>query len=89
MENLSKITKVFLLFTTFFLIVQDAFSQQDFFVYQVKGEPYIEVNDSIKSITRGTNIDKNTIVNMNKNDMIYFINDKGGSTLFKLSVLGR
>jgi len=77
MENLFKIAKVFLLCATFFLTIQDAISQQDFFVYRVKGEPYIEVNDSIKSITRGSKIDKNTMVKMNKNDMIYFINDKG------------
>jgi len=86
MENLSKITKVFLLFTFFFLIVQDAISQQDFFVYRVNGEPYIEVNDSIKSITRGSKIDKNTMVKMNKNDMIYFINDKG--EIFELNSAG-
>ena len=87
MENLSKITKIFFVLFTFFFVVQDAISQQDFFVYKLNGEPYFKVNDSVKSITKGSSISRNTLVVMNKNDKLSFINDKGD--IFELSKIGK
>ena len=86
MENLSKITKRLFVFFTFFFIVQNAISQQDFIVYKINGEPSFKLNDSIKSITKGSMIKRNTLVVMNKNDKLHFINDKG--EIFELNKAG-
>ena len=87
MENLSKIGKRFLVFSTFFFVIQNAISQQNLFVYKVEGQPYIEVNDSVKSISKGSVIDSNTFVIMNRDDVLYFINSKGNK--FELDKTGK
>ncbi len=78
MENLFKIKRHLLVFTVFIFVTQYAISQQDFFIYKVKGEPYIEVNDSIKTVTKGSILSSNTFLNMNSDDVVHFIDDKGG-----------
>ena len=77
MENLSKMKKNISSFLIFFYVFHYAISQETFFAYKVKGEPYVEANDSIKSITKGSNLGPFVSVTLNKNDILHFINDSG------------
>lgn len=77
MENVFKITRKILALAIFFIGFQYGTAQSDFFVYKVSGEPYIEVNDSIKSVTKGSVLNKDTSLTMNRNDIIHFIDEKG------------
>lgn len=87
MENLHKIkTKAF----TFIIIIGCYFvshSQNEFFVYLLKGEPYIEQNDSIKPIYKGSILSKGAKLIINKKDVVHYIDDKG--ELYKVSKSGK
>ncbi len=78
MENLFKI-RCLTVFILFIFISHNFYAQNNnnFFVYRFLGEPYLEINDSIKPVTNGSIIDENTILTMNMNDEIQFINEKG------------
>ena len=54
-----------------------AYGQNDFFIYQIKGEPYLEVNDSIKSASKGSLLTNGTDLIMNRDDEVQFINEQG------------
>jgi hypothetical protein len=82
MENLFKINRILVLILFNFFVFQLAFSQHGFVVHRVNGEPYLQVNDSVKSVTKGSLLDKNTLLTMGRSDNIHFINDKGD--IFKL-----
>ena len=85
MENVSKIKfGLFFFFST--LLTWCSFGQDDFFVFMFQGEPYLEVNDSIKVVTRGSQITKGTKLIMNRDDVLHFINDEGD--LFELFETG-
>ncbi len=77
MENLFKINRCILTIPIFLLVFQHALSQQEFIVHRVKGEPYLEVNDSIKSVTKGSILNDNTFLNMNRDDVVNFVDEKG------------
>ena len=77
MENLSQIVKHPLLLFIFCIAFQFGYSQTDYFVHSFQGEPYIEVNDSIKPVKRGTILDSETILTMNRSDVVNFIDSKG------------
>jgi len=87
MENLFKIAKKQFVLFAFFFVVQNIVSQHEFIVLKLTGEPYFIVNDSVKSISKGSVMNKNKLVVMNKNDKLYFINDKGD--VFELSDMGK
>lgn len=87
MENLFKITRRIFVFLIFFFVVQNGISQQNFFVYKINGAPYISVKDSVKSISKGSVIGKNSLVVMHENDKLLFINDKG--EIFELGKKGK
>jgi hypothetical protein len=76
MENIYKIKDlkffVFLLFLSIFC----GYGQNNYFVYNTKGAPFMEVNDSIKSVTKGSIIDKNTILTMSTEDVVFFLDDQ-------------
>ena len=84
MENIYKIKIL-----TFSFIIGCAFSlqaQDEFFVYLLKGEPYIDQNDSIKPISRGSIIEKNAKLILGKKDVVHYIDDEG--ELYKVSKKG-
>ena len=86
MENLFKINRLLVVILFNFFVFQVAISQSYFVVHRVQGEPYIEVNDSIKSVTKGSLLDKGTLLTMGRSDNIHFINNEGD--LFKLFQTG-
>ncbi|RLD28381.1 MAG: hypothetical protein DRI75_06810 [Bacteroidetes bacterium] len=71
------IIKYLTIFILFIFISHNFYAQNELFVYRFLGEPYLEINDSIKPVTKGSIIDKNTILTMNMNDDIQVINEKG------------
>lgn len=77
MENLSKMIKNLLTILLFFLGSLSVFAQDNFFVYKVDGTPYIEVNDSIKSVTKGSVLTQETLLTMTRDDVVQFINNSG------------
>ena len=77
MENLSKMIKNLLTILLFFLGSLSVFAQDNFFVYKVDGTPYIEVNDSIKSVTKGSVLTQETLLKMTRDDVVQFINNSG------------
>jgi len=86
MENLFKI-KTLLILTLAFTSAQGIQSQNNLFVYKFSGQPVVEVNDSIRPMTKGTVIDESTSLIMNRDDILHFINEQG--TLFELISTGR
>lgn len=77
MENLFKINRYLLVLPGFLLVFQLALPQQEFIVHRVKGEPYLEVNDSIKSVTKGSILNANTFLKMNRDDVVNFVDENG------------
>ena len=82
MENIFKINRIFVVILISLLVLRVGYSQASFVVHKVIGEPYLQVNDSIKSLTKGSLIDKSAILTMNRDDVVHYINDEG--ELFKL-----
>ncbi len=76
---------LFVLYSLFF-VMQHTSAQQDFLVYNLSGEPYFLKNDSIESITKGSLIDRNTLIVMHMNDKLHYYNDKG--EVFELNEKG-
>jgi hypothetical protein len=76
MENICKIVKVNLFFLVVFLSLNVS-AQSDFYVNTFEGIPYLEVNDSIKPITKGFPINKNGVLTLNDDDVVHFINEEG------------
>ena len=60
-----------------FFVVHYGISQETFFVYKVKGEPFMKINDSVKSVGKGSELNEKTTVSINENDVLYFINNQG------------
>ena len=95
MENVFKITRKILALAIFFIGFQYGTAQSDFFVYKVSGEPYIEVNDSIKSVTKGSVLNKDTFLTMNRIDIVLFLDEKGVKIIqqknggYKIQILAR
>jgi len=61
--------------------------QNDFFVHFYKGVPFIEQNDSIKPISKGSIIEKDAKLVINKKDVVHLIDDKG--EVYKISKTGK
>lgn len=78
MENLFKVKKAYVLLVFLFLTFQFCFAKKNkLFVYKYEGSPKIEVNDSIIIVKKGTLLDENTKLIMQREDVIYMVNDKG------------
>jgi len=77
MENLFKIDRILVVILINLLVIRVGYSQTSFVVHKVIGEPYLQVNDSIKSLTRGSLIDKSSVLVMNRDDVVHYINDEG------------
>lgn len=80
MENLFKIAKNSLC-VVIFAMACNVFSQDDYYVYKFDGIPYLEVNDSIKPITKGMAIKKESMLTLTDSDVIRFINKDGDEYL--------
>ena len=76
MENLCKIIKTSLSIVVF-VFALNLFSQDNFYVNKFEGIPYLEVNDSLKSITKGMVIQKTALLTLNDTDSVHFINKEG------------
>ena len=85
MENLFKVIQAGIAWLLVIGTIQ-SHAQQDYFVYAVKGEPYLEVNDSIKPVNKGSILDQYTQITMNRDDEVQFINEQGD--LFELYQTG-
>ena len=77
MENLSEIIKKILVPLLVLFIFVSGQAQGDFLVYRLTGEPYMEVNDSIKSVKRGSILNASTKLTMNRDDFVQLINEEG------------
>lgn len=77
MENLFKVNQCINLILVVLLSSYGINAQSKMVAHKIIGQPYIEVNDSIKTITKGTIIDKKTTLFMQPNDEITLI-DKDG-----------
>ncbi len=86
MENLFKIDKWLVIILLCLLVIQINYAQTSLVVHRVQGEPYLQVNDSIKSVTKGSLLDKNTVLVMNREDVVHYINDEGA--LYRLIETG-
>jgi hypothetical protein len=85
MENIHKIKIL-----AFSFIIGCIFStqgQNDFFVHFYKGVPFVEQHDSIKPISRGSIIEKDAKLIINKKDVVHLIDDKG--EVYKISKTGK
>lgn len=82
MENLRKVIKT-CLFVVVFACTFNLFSQDQFYINKFEGIPYIEINDSIKPITRGMAIKKNAVLTLNENDTVHFINKDGNEYIIE------
>ena len=76
MENICKIKRA-CLSILIFAFTLNLFSQDQFYVNKFEGIPYLEINDSIKPITRGMLIKKEALLTLNNNDVVHFINKEG------------
>ncbi len=85
MEKLYQIIKqtsiLLLLFSTTSLVAQN-----NFYVYKYAGEPYVLTNDSVKSVSKGIDIDKKSKLVINNKDSVLYINREG--QLFDLNKPG-
>lgn len=81
MEKLLSIKKVCLFIIVFSVLSINA--QNNFFVYKIEGSPILKVNDTIKSINKGTKITKKSSIKLNVNDELHLINELG--ELFKIT----
>jgi hypothetical protein len=52
-------------------------AQENLMVFKVKGSPVLKVNDSLKSLSKGSQIPSNAIVSLSANDDLLLINEKG------------
>lgn len=52
-------------------------AQENLMVFKVKGSPILKVNDSLKSLSKGSQIPSNAIVSLKANDDLLLINEKG------------
>ncbi|NND12275.1 MAG: hypothetical protein HKN96_13825 [Flavobacteriaceae bacterium] len=77
MENLPEIIRRHLVLMVIWFIPLGVFSQQEFIVYKVKGEPYLKINDSVQSVTKGSVIDEAATLIMKRDDELHYIDSKG------------
>jgi hypothetical protein len=52
-------------------------AQEKLMVFKVKGSPVLKVNDSLKSLSKGSQVPSNSIVSLATNDDLLLINEKG------------
>jgi hypothetical protein len=52
-------------------------AQENLMVFKVKGSPVLKVNDSLKSLSKGSQIPSNAIVSLSSSDDLLLINEKG------------
>jgi hypothetical protein len=84
-ENIHKIK--ILAFSFIIGCIFSAQGQNDFFVHFYKGIPFVEQNDSIKPISKGSIIEKDAKLVINKKDVVHLIDDKG--EVYKISKTGK
>ncbi|WP_431135522.1 hypothetical protein [Psychroserpens mesophilus] len=78
MENLLKVNKSYVLLVVLCLTFQFSFAEKNkLFVYKYEGSPKIEVNDSLKIVKKGTVLDKHTKLIMQREDLVYIVNENG------------
>ncbi|MDT0557569.1 hypothetical protein RM697_02840 [Ichthyenterobacterium sp. W332] len=80
MENLFKIKNLIFIVLLSLVQLQWVYSQKRLVAHTISGEPYIEVNDSIKTLTKGTIIDNKTTLVMQPKDEVTLINKEGEIT---------
>ena len=52
-------------------------AQNSLMVFKVNGSPILKVNDSLKSLSKGSQISSNASITLNANDDLLLINEKG------------
>ena len=76
MEKLYPI-KYISLITLVFCCLSVGKAQDTLMVFKVNGSPILKVNDSLKSLSKGSKISSNAIVSLKANDDLLLINEKG------------
>ena len=88
MEKVENIHEIKILALSFFIgCIFSSQGQNDFFVHFYKGVPFIEQHDSIKPISKGSIIEKDAKLIINKKDVVHLIDDKG--EVYKISKTGK
>ena len=75
MENVHQIKTLTLIGLIFLIATFLGYSQDTYFVYKTEGAPFVEINDSIKSISKGSILNKKMTLTMSDNDVIYYLDN--------------